>query len=486
MTKLKLFIAGEMTESESGDWFEVRNPATGELIDTAPKGVQEDVRRATDSAKQAFNTWSETEPITRAKILMKTAEMIQQRERELSVAITKEQGKTLSEAINEVRGTVHILEFYATAATQMRGAGFSLPEQGKLCMVLDKPVGVSGIITPWNYPVGILTYTCAPALMAGCTLVVKPASTTPLTAMAIAEILSAAGLPKGVFNIVTGPGNTVGEAILENPDIRKISFTGETETGKHIMEVASRHVKRVTLELGGSDPMIVCSDANLEVAVDAVAWSRFTNAGQTCGAVKRLYLFEDVADSFIQRLRTVVEAIRVGNGLEPDTTMGPVNNAQQLKRVEDQVNDAISRGAKAIQGAYRPKGGAYDPGFFYMPTLLTDVDPESEISREECFGPALPIFRVRDMNEAIEMANDSKYGLCSSVWTADVGKATRAAQQLETGYTYVNTYPKSLVEAPFGGFKESGFGRVYGVEALRSFLETKSVIFGVKEEKRLS
>ncbi len=480
---MKLFIAGEMVDSESGDSFEVRNPATSEVIGTAPRGTREDVRRAADSAKQAFQTWSETEPLSRAKILMKTAEMLRQREDELSVSITKEQGKTSKEALNEVRGAAHILEFYATAATQMRGVAFRLPEQGKLCNVLKKPVGVCGIILPWNYPVGIFSYTCAPPLMAGCTLVVKPASTTPLTSIAFAEILSEAGLPKGVLNIVTGSGSVVGEAILEHPDIRKISFTGETETGKHVMEVASKHVKRVTLELGGSDPMVVCSDADVERAADAVTWSRFTNAGQTCGAVKRLYVFEDIADSFIQKLLTNVKEIRVGNGLKPETKMGPVNNAHQLKRVEEQVADAVSRGAKAIHGGYHLKGKDYDRGFFYAPTLLTGVSPESDISQEECFGPALPIFRVKDLKEAIERANDSKYGLTSSIWTADIGKAIQAADQFETGYTYVNAYPASLVEAPFGGFKESGVGRVYGVEALEGFLETKSVIFGVKEDR---
>jgi len=483
VTGLKLFIDGEFVNSERGDTFEVRNPATSEVIGTAAKGKREDVRRAVDSAKEAFRTWSEIEPLNRGKILMKVADLLRESEDELSVAITKEQGKTLKEAANEVRGSAHILEFYATAATHMRGTAFRLSEQGKLANILKKPVGVTGIILPWNYPVGIMAYTSAPPLMAGCTLVVKPASTTPLTSGLMAKKFTQAGLPKGVLNIVTGPGSTVGEAILEHPDIRKISFTGETETGKHVMEVAAKRIKRVTLELGGSDPMIVAGDADLDLAADAVTWSRFTNAGQTCGATKRLYLFEDIADSFIQRLLRNVERTKVGNGLEPETRMGPVNNAQQLERVEEQVTDAVNRGAKPIYGGTRLRGKGYENGFFFAPTLLTDVPADSEISQEECFGPALPIFRVNDMKEAIERANDSKYGLCSSVWTADIKKATRAANELETGYTYVNTYPASLVEAPFGGFKESGVGRVYGVETIDGFLETKSVIFGVEDSR---
>jgi acyl-CoA reductase-like NAD-dependent aldehyde dehydrogenase len=314
-----------------------------------------------------------------------------------------------------------------------------------------------------------------PGLAAGNTFVVKPASSTPVTDIKLASVLIKAGLPPGAVNIVTGPGGVVGEEILNSPKVAKIAFTGETATGKRIMEGSSKTIKRLTLELGGSDPMIVCDDADLALAVEGAAWGRFRNCGQSCTSVKRLFLFESIADQFIAEFTEKVKTIRVGNGLEKTTHMGPVHTKEQREKVESLVQDAEGRGAKAILKGGRPHGGSLEKGNFYSPTILGEVDYDAKIAREECFGPALPIFVVKDLEEAIERANDTTYGLGSSVWTRDLERAHHAAERIEAGTTWINSPPIARAEVPFGGFKQSGFGRELGIEGLDHYYETKSI-----------
>jgi succinate-semialdehyde dehydrogenase/glutarate-semialdehyde dehydrogenase len=343
-------------------------------------------------------------------------------------------------------------------------------------MVLKRPIGVCGAIIPWNFPITLMGTKVGPALIAGNTVVVKPASTTPLTTIQCVELINQAGLPPGVLNIVTGPGSVVGEELLRNPKVRRIAFTGETKTGKHIMEVAGKEIKRVTLELGGSDPMIVCDDANMKRALTGAAVGRFYNCGQACLAIKRLYLFEGIADEFIEKLIGKVERLKVGNGLNDDTRVGPLHTDIQRKEVEEQVEDAKKRGAKILIGGERPKGDDFDKGYFYSPTLLTDVEESSRIVQEESFGPALPIFRVKDLDDAIEKANNSPYGLGASIWTNDLAKANSAAERLEAGNVWINSLHIGYDELPFGGIKESGIGREHGPEALEYYLEPKGVV----------
>ena len=472
----KMFIAGEWVNSENGQTTEVRNPATGELVDMVSKGTVEDAEKAIDAAEEAFPKWTETSPEERAKILFKAIGLIHERKQDLAILLTKEQGKPVSESVREIDHFLHGMDFYAGLATKVRGAQVPLPEKGMYGMVLKRPIGVCGAIVPWNFPITLMGTKVGPALIAGNTVVVKPASTTPLTTLLCADLIHQAGLPAGVLNVVTGPGSVVGEELLRNPKVRRIAFTGETKTGKHIMEVAGREIKRVTLELSGSDPMIVCDDANMKRALTGASVGRFYNCGQACLAIKRLYLFESIADEFIEQLIQKVERLKVGNGLHDDTRVGPLHTEVQRGEIEEQVEDAKKRGAKILIGGERPRGDEYKKGFFYLPTLLTDVDESSRIVQEECFGPALPIFRVKDLEEAIEKANSSPYGLGASIWTQDLAKAHEAVERLEAGNVWINSLHIGYDELPFGGVKQSGIGREHGPEALEYYLEPKGVV----------
>jgi succinate-semialdehyde dehydrogenase/glutarate-semialdehyde dehydrogenase len=476
----KMFIDGERVDSETGATTEIHNPATGEFVDSVPLGGVADTRRAIDAAERAFRVWSETPPAKRGAILGKAADLILEHEKELARILTLEQGKPIKESILETRRFVHTLGHYAGMGKSMRG-GFVSLEKGRYGLIVKRPVGICGAIVPWNFPTSLMANKVAPALLVGDTMVVKPAGTTPLTATRCIELVHEAGLPNGVLNCVTGPGSVVGEELITNPKVRKIGFTGETGTGTRVMAKASPEVKRVTLELGGSDPMIVCDDADIDQAVSAASVGRFFNCGQACLAIKRLYLFEKIADAFIEKLVQKVRKIRIGNGLSSDAMMGPLHTAQQRQEIEEMVADAVSRGGKVLCGGERPQGQGFDKGFFYLPTLVTDVDHSARIFREECFGPALPIMRVRNLEEAIEKANDSIFGLGSSVWTRDINRALRAAEQIDSGYTWVNSAQIIYDELPFGGLKQSGVGKEHGTEALDYYTETKSIVVATGE-----
>jgi len=478
---VKLIIAGEQRDASDGGTTEIRNPATGEVVDRVAAATSEDVDRAIDAAQTAFKKWSEVPPPKRAEILFKAAHMLAEREKELARLLTQEQGKPLREAVLEIRRFAHTLEHYAGLAKTIRGGYVPALDDRRYGMIIKKPIGVCGSIVPWNFPVSLLGNKIGPALVTGNTVVVKPAGTTPLTDVHAVQILNEAGLPPGVLNILPGPARVVGEGLLKDPRVRKIGFTGATSTGKHVMEVAAQNVKRVTLELGGSDPMIVCSDADIDEAVSAASVGRFFNCGQACLAIKRLYLFDEIYDEFVSKLVGKVEKLRVGNGLEQGVIVGPLHTAAQRDEVEDQVRDAVQRGARILAGGKRPSGDAFAKGNFYLPTVLVDVDEESRVVQEEVFGPALPVMRVQNLDEAIEKANRSIYGLGSSIWTRDLDKANAAAEQIEAGYTWINSPQIIFDELPFGGVKQSGLGKEHGSEALDYYMETKSVVVARRE-----
>jgi len=480
----KMFVAGELRDAKSGEVTEIRNPATGEVVDTVPKGNAEDVRDAVAAAHEAFGVWSRMSTAKRGELLQGAVRLIRENEKELSTTLTKEQGKPIRESFLEIRRFAHTLEHYAGMAKTLRGGYVNL-DDGRYGFILKKPMGVVGAIVPWNFPVSLMGNKVGPALLAGNTMVIKPAGSTPLTASRCVELIHRAGFPKGVINIVTGPGGVVGEEILQNPKIRKIGFTGETGTGKHVMEVAAKEVKRVTLELGGSDPMIVCDDADLDRAVSAASVGRFFNCGQACLAVKRLYLFDKIADTFMERLTGKVNKLRIGDGIKRETLLGPLHTKAQREEVEAMVADAVKQGAKVLTGGKRPQGQEFEKGFFLQPTLLADVDPDARIVVEECFGPALPILRVKDLDEAIEQANHSIFGLGSSVWTRNIDKAMRAAEQIEAGYTWVNSAQIIYDELPFGGVKQSGLGREHGNEAIDYYTETKSIVVATEKKSEV-
>ncbi len=482
---MKLFISGEWVDSASRETFPVANPATGEVVDYAAKGARDDAKKAIDAAKDAFKKWSLTASAERARILYGLAEVVRESKEALGRLLTQEQGKPLRESILEIESFANTCDYYAGLATKLHGTSLVITPGKVHADIVKVPVGVVGAIIPWNFPISLLGWKLAPALAAGNTLVVKPSTNTPLTDLKMGELANKAGVPAGVVNIVSGPGSVVGSELLENPDVRKIAFTGETATGREIMRAASSQIKRITLELGGSDPMIVCDDAELDLAVEGALWGRFRNCGQSCTSVKRLFLFRKIAAEFLEKFLAGVREIRVGNGLEPGVMMGPLNNGAQRKIVEEMVQDAVEKGAQIMTGGDRPRGREFESGFFYMPTVLTHVDYSSRIVREECFGPALPVFTVDDLEEAIEMANDTVYGLGSSIWTKDIAKARMAAERLEAGTIWINSPPIARPEVPFGGFKQSGFGRELGLEGLEHYLETKSIHKDISGNQKL-
>lgn len=473
---MDMFIDGRGVTSESGTSLSVANPATGELIDTVPAGTVGDVSAAVDAAETAFARWSSTSARDRGKVLFRAAQLVRDRTSELATLLTAEQGKPLREARDEVQGFANVLEYYAGISASLRMGLVPLAHE-RYGAVLRRPLGVCGAIIPWNVPVLLMSWKVGPALVSGDTLVLKPASTAPLTCLKLAGLLKEAGLPDGVLNVVTGKGDVIGDEIARNPRIRKVSFTGKTSTGKHILEASGATLKRVTLELGGSDPMIVCDDADLKAAADGAVRGRFYNCGQTCTAVKRLFVFETVADEYLRLLKARIEALKVGNGMDSGVDLGPLNNRKQLDRIAAAVDEVRSRGeGRIVLGGEAPSGLAYGRGFFYQPTLVTDVAPDSVLLREEVFGPVLPVVVVKDLDEAIERANDTVYGLGSSIWTKSLERATIGCERLQSGITWVNQHTKVPPDLPFGGIKDSGLGRENGLEAIDQYTELKSVL----------
>lgn len=477
-----LLINGETVAARSGAQMPVLNPATEEIVDTVPKAGPEDVAAAVAAARKAFDAWSRTDPDERARLIREGLAKVRAAQAEVAEILVREQGKPLAEAAGEIHHFIHGMEFYADLASKLRGAYAPLPSTlgRSYGLVLRRPVGVCAAIVPWNFPLTLMGTKIGPALVAGNTVVVKPASTTPLSTLKVISLFNEAGMPPGVLNVVTGPGRVVGEALAAHPDVRRVAFTGETQTGRRIMEVAGPQFKRVTLELGGSDPVIVCSDADLERAVKGTLIGRFWNAGQACLASKRVYVFADVYDEFMEKLVAGVARYEPGEGWlkaeRPRIRMGPLHTAAQRQEIMDQLADAVGRGAKVAHGGRVPEGR--DRGFFFIPTVVTDAPHDSRVVQEETFGPLLPVFKVRDIDEAIRLANDSIYGLGSSIWTCNIKWINRAAQEIEAGMTWVNQIHYGYDELPFGGVKASGMGREHGPEAVDYYTEFKSVVMG--------
>jgi acyl-CoA reductase-like NAD-dependent aldehyde dehydrogenase len=480
---VSMLIGGERVGSVSGKTYEVRNPASGEVVDSVPLGTAGDVQQAVDAAETAFGTWAETSAEDRGVAWANACELIKEHAAEIAQLLTAEQGKTLFEANLEIHHLVHGLEFYAGLASKVRGSYVPLPQKGAYGLVVRQPIGVCGAIVPWNFPLTLMGTKLGPALAAGNTIVIKPATTTPLATLLTADLIQQATyaggkgkLPPGTINVVTGPGGDVGEELLRNPRVRRIAFTGSTAVGRHVMEVAGAQIKRVTLELGGSDPMIVCQDADVDMAARMADAGRFFNCGQMCLGVKRLFVHDAVYDAFVGRLRGILEKKTVGPGTEKSSRMGPLHLDFQRQEIEEQVEDARSRGARVVLGGGRPDGDAFARGHFYLPTLIENAPRDARVVREEVFGPVLPVFRFSHLDDAIEQANDTEYGLGSSIWTRDMVNANRAIEKLQAGNVWVNSLHYGYDELPFGGVKASGVGREHGPEALDYYLEPKGVV----------
>jgi acyl-CoA reductase-like NAD-dependent aldehyde dehydrogenase len=473
-------IGGEQVGARSGEETPVVNPATEEAFDTVPKGGPDDVDAAVAAAKEAFSEWSKKDPDDRAQLMRAGIAKVQENAKEIAQLLVREQGKPFSEAMGELHHFLHGMNYYADLASKIEGVYANLPSAlGRAYgMVIKKPIGVSAAIVPYNFPLTLMGTKVGPALAAGNTIVVKPANTTPLATLRVAELMQEAELPPGVLNVVTGPGKEVGEALATHPDVRRVALTGSTQTGRRMMEIAAPKFKRVSAELGGSDPVIVFPDADVDAAVRGINIGRFFNAGQACLAAKRVYVFDEIYDELMEGLTKRVSRYEVGDGMEkaekPKIRMGPLNAAKHRDVLADQLQDAVDRGAKVAVG-----GNGHDgKGYFFEPTVIEDAPHDSRVVREETFGPLLPVFKVNDVDEAIRLANDSAYGLGSSVYTYNVKWIHRAAQEIEAGMTWVNQLHFGYDELPFGGVKDSGIGREHGKEAIEHYLEQKSVVVG--------
>jgi len=465
-----------MATAVGSDVTVVRNPASGEEVGRVPRHGAGEAAELVARAQAAFPAWWETPAARRGDLLRAGAEAVLAARDELALLLTHEQGKPLRESRIEITRCVHTLEHYAGLAKNLRGGYVPSLDVDAHGLVLKRPLGVVVAIVPWNFPTTLLANKLGPALVCGNVVLAKPAETTPLTTLRIAELMHESGLPEHVFQVITGAGSVLGEALVTHSGVAKVAFTGSTPVGKRVAELAARGVKRVTLELGGSDPMIVLDDADVDAAVSAASVGRFFNCGQACLAVKRLYLHERIADEFTGKLLGKVRRLKLGAGTAEGTLIGPLHSEAQREALERQVGSTLERGGELLAGGRRPDGAEYAAGWFYEPTLVREPPHDSALAAEEVFGPALPIWRVRGLDEAIERANASPFGLGSSVWTRDLDAATIAAERLNAGYTWINSPQIVYDELPFGGYGESGLGKEHGPEALDYYQEAKAVV----------
>jgi succinate-semialdehyde dehydrogenase / glutarate-semialdehyde dehydrogenase len=473
-----MWIGGTATAG-GGPRIAVANPATGATVGEVPAATADEVDAAVGAAAEAFAGWRRTDTAERAGHLRRLAEAAEADAGELVALLTREQGKPTLEAQGELRHFLAGLRYYAEAATKVRGTYQELPSQfgPAYGLVVRRPIGVVAAITPWNFPLTLLANKVGPALAAGNTVVAKPAETTPLTSLRVAELAAGAGLPPGVLNVVTG-GPDTGEALVAHPGVRRVAFTGQTSTGRRIMELAGPALKHVSLELGGSDPTIVLADADLDAAVKNIQIGRYWNCGQACLAPKRAFVQAEVYDAFLDQLVQRVGRYELGPGEtraeKPKLRIGPMHTAAQRDLLVAQLAEAVERGAKVLVGGEAVEG----PGYFFEPAVVVDAPADSRLATEEVFGPVLPVWKVHGVEEAIERANATGYGLGSSIWTRSAVAIDRATRELEAGVTWVNQLHYGYDELPFGGTKQSGLGREHGLEALAEYTELKSVVVG--------
>ncbi len=468
------YIDGAWVDADSGETIEVTNPATGEVLGTIPKLGAGETRRAIEAAERAWPAWRAKTAKERAAVLRRWFDLMIENQEDLAVLMTLEQGKPLAESRGEIAYGAGFVEWFAEEAKRVYGDTIPAHQADKRIVVIKQPIGVVAAITPWNFPNAMITRKCSPALAAGCPVVIKPATYTPYSALALAELGERAGIPAGVLNIVTGGAREIGGELTGNPIVRKLSFTGSTEIGKLLMEQCAATVKKVSMELGGNAPFLVFDDADLDAAVEGAMMSKFRNTGQTCVCANRILVQDGVYDAFAAKLAEAVKDLKVGSGLEEGVTQGPLIDVAALEKVEEHVNDATDKGAKvAVGGARHERGGT-----FYQPTLLTDVTTDMKVTREETFGPVAPLFRFKTEEEGIAMANDTEFGLAAYFYARDLGRVWRVGEGLETGIVGINTGIISTEVAPFGGVKESGVGREGSHYGIDEFLEVKYLCMG--------
>ena len=469
------YIDGAWVDADSGQTIAVNNPASGEILGTVPKLGGAETRRAIEAANRALPAWRALTAKERAQKLRRWFELLMENQDDLARLMTLEQGKPLAEAKGEIAYAASFIEWFAEEAKRVYGDTIPGHQADKRLIVIKQPIGVTAAITPWNFPAAMITRKAGPALAAGCTMVVKPASQTPFSALALVALAERAGIPAGVLSVVTGSASEIGDELTGNPIVRKLSFTGSTEIGRQLMAQCAPDIKKLSLELGGNAPFIVFDDADLDKAVDGAMASKYRNAGQTCVCANRIYVQDGVYDAFVAKLKAAVSTLKVGNGLEAGVTTGPLIDDKAVAKVREHIDDALGQGAEVVLGGQSHALG----GSFFEPTILVNVPRSARVSREETFGPLAPLFRFKDEDEVIAMANDTEFGLASYFYARDLSRVFRVAEALEYGMVGINTGIISNEVAPFGGVKASGLGREGSKYGIEEYLELKYLCLGL-------
>lgn len=474
LLRQKCYLNGRWADADDRQTTAVKNPATGETIGTVPRMGAAEAHRAIEAAHRAWPSWRKKTAKERSAILRKWFDLLMANQEALAILLTAEQGKPLSESRGEIAYSASFIEWFAEEGKRIYGDTIPQHAADKRIVVLKEPIGVVAAITPWNFPSAMITRKVGPALAAGCPVVLKPASATPFSALALAELGERAGLPAGVFNVITGLSGTIGKELTSNPLVRKFTFTGSTATGKQLLAQCAATVKKVSMELGGNAPFIIFDDADLEAAVAGAMASKFRNSGQTCVCTNRFLVQDGIYSAFAAKLAEAVGQLKVGNGLETGTQQGPLIDMNAVRKVEEQIADALAKGGKVIAGGKRHALG----GTFFEPTVVVDATAQMAVAKEETFGPLAPLFRFRGEEEAIRMANDTEFGLAAYFYTRDLGRAWRVAEALEYGIIGLNSGLISTEVAPFGGVKESGIGREGSKYGIEDYLEIKYLCVG--------
>lgn len=474
LLRQEAFIRGNWIAADSGETIAVTDPASGEVLGTVPNMGGAETRRAIEAAEVAFLNWRARTAKERAVIIRRWYELLIENADDLALIMTHEQGKPLAEAKGEIIYAASFLEWFAEEGKRVYGDVIPPHATDKRIIVTKEPIGVVGAITPWNFPAAMITRKAGPALAAGCTIVCKPASATPFSALALAVLAERAGIPAGVLNVITGAALEIGGELTSNPAVRKITFTGSTEVGKKLLVQAAATVKKVSMELGGNAPFIVFDDADLDAAVEGAMMSKYRNTGQTCVCANRLYVQAGVYDAFLEKFKTEVEKLKVGPGLEKGVSQGPLIDMAAVEKVEEHLADALEKGARLITGGQRHALG----GTFYEPTIIADATQDMQVTREETFGPLAPVIRFETEEEAVSLANDTEFGLAAYFYARDIGRIWRVGEGIESGIIGINTGIISTEVAPFGGVKQSGIGREGSYQGIEEYVETKYLCFG--------
>jgi len=469
------YINGQWADADSGKTIDVTNPATGEVLGTIPNMGTAETRRAIEAANAAWAGWRKKTAKERANILRKLFNLMMENQDDLAVLMTAEQGKPMAESKGEIAYAASFIEWFAEEGKRTYGDVIPAHQPDKRIVVTKEPVGVVAAITPWNFPAAMITRKAGPALAAGCPVVLKPATQTPFSALALAELAHRAGVPAGIFNVITGSATQIGGEMTGNSIVRKLTFTGSTEIGKILLEQCAKTVKKTSMELGGNAPFIVFDDADLDAAVEGAIMSKYRNTGQTCVCANRILVQDSVYDAFAAKLTAAVAKLKVGDGLKGETQQGPLIDMKAVEKVEEHIADAVKKGAKVVAGGKRHSLGHS----FFEPTILVNVTTDMKVTREETFGPVAPLFRFKTEDEAVKLANDTEFGLAAYFYARDLGRVWRVAEGIESGIVGINTGIISTEVAPFGGVKESGIGREGSKYGIEDYLEVKYMCMGV-------